>query len=339
MNVEQQRLIRCGFNEVVAGYTPLQFRECDLYIKHFGARDQIEVDAIYKSHLDKLKKKGVPTSEEKAEQLLKDGLWTDEDERALVAKQREIEDLKSGKKLIFIKSQIDRQQQEIDRAEGDYLDTLMRKNGLFGKTAEFFANKRVSDFCVVNSIFKDAQFKAPYFSRDDMFDLDDETMDDVSTAYNAAMAKFDELNLKRVALAPLFQNYYYLAKSVYEFYGRAIVDLTFYQIQLATFGDHYKTVLYSGENPPPYDVVNDPEKLDDWLHGSSHAKKLVETTLGKDKGEGEGSTFTTIVGAKKEDLDYLGMKEDKKAVTLNSLVKEKGGHLTMKDLMALQGIK
>lgn len=337
--IEAQRDTRSGFNEIVAGYTPFRFRRNELFIKHFGAKDQIEIDSIYRGALEKLKERGVPTSEEKSKQLIRDKLWLTDDDEKMKVMVSQVEHLRKTKKLLFLKSQIEEQQKEIDKIEKDYLILLMKKNELFGKTAEFFANKRVSDHCVVNSIYNDASFSEPFFSKSSILDLDDEMMDEITAAYNKAVKKFEELNIKKIALSNLFQNYYYLSKSVYEFYGRAIVDLTFYQVQLVTFGDYYKNILHEGSNKPPIEVANDPEKLEEWITGAAHAKKVAENTIGKND-DGEGQTFTSLVGAKKEDLEHLGMKnKHSNTVSLSDKVREKGGRLDKKDLMALMGIK
>jgi len=333
---ESIRLIRSGFNEILAGYTPLQFQRNDLYLKHFNTRDQIEVDVIFRSHLERIKERGVPTSGDKAKELLAEGLWVKADDDFLVQKQQEIHDLKNGKRLMFIKSQIDDQQKLIEKAESAYLIKIMQKNELFGKTAEFFANKRVSDFCVVNSIFRDSDFKHPFFSKEDLFDLDDDTMEGITAAYKQAVEKFDELGLKKIALSNLFQNYFVLAKSIYEFYGKAISQLTFYQVQLASYGDYYKNVLFSRENQPPVEVASDPEKLEDWLTGSAHAKKVMENTLGPTS-DGEGVVMTSIMGAKKEDHDYLGVAKES-GISLIQKTIEAGGHLKKEDLMKLMGV-
>lgn len=334
---EAQRIIRCGFNEIIAGYSPVRHNDNCLYIKHFGSRDQLEVDQVYQTHFQKIVARGVPTSEERAKQLSDSNLWTDQNERDLDLKQVEINNLKQGKKLLFIKSQIDQQQADIERAEAELLQILIEKNSLFGKTAEFFANKRVSDYCIVKSLFRDAACTKFYIEGDNVFDLDDETLEALTQVYNQAVVKFEETNIKRIALSPLFQNYYFLAKSVYEFYGRAITDLTFYQVQLATFGDYYKQILYGNESPPPQELMSDPDKLDDWIHGSGHAKKVMESVIGNNS-DGEGKTFTTLVGAKQEDLKYLGLHKDEETVSLQEEVQKAGGHMTMEQIMKMHRI-
>jgi len=80
------------------------------------------------------------------------------------------------------------------------------------------------------------------------------------------------------------------------------------------------------ENYPniPEEIKTDPEKVVDYVNAQEKAKENLKN-LDKDGA-------TTIIGAKKEDYEYLGV-EGSSSNTLSAKLKEKGGKMDMKDLM------
>ena len=84
--------------------------------------------------------------------------------------------------------------------------------------------------------------------------------------------------------------------------------------------------MFVFENYPniPDRIKTDPEKIIDYVHAQEKAKDTLKNI---DK---EGAS--TIVGAKKEDYEYLGIQQTE-GNSLASILKEKGGKMDMKDLM------
>ena len=66
--------------------------------------------------------------------------------------------------------------------------------------------------------------------------------------YNQTSAKFDHTVIKKVALSPLFLNFFYLCDdSAVNFYGEPIVHLTFYQTEVFSYGLQFKNILSDTE--------------------------------------------------------------------------------------------
>ena len=80
----------------------------------------------------------------------------------------------------------------------------------------------------------------------------------------------------------------------------------------------------------PDKIKKDPEALLDYAN-SSKAREEVKSKM---SGSSAGST---IVGATKEDLEDLGM-DLSSGKSLESEARKKGGELSMKDLMDLNGV-
>ena len=82
----------------------------------------------------------------------------------------------------------------------------------------------------------------------------------------------------------------------------------------------------------PEQIKKDPKKLLDYGSISKEERdKMREKISGGDGG--------TLVGAGKEDYEYLGIEQPVGAVDLHEEAKKKGGQLDMQDLMKLHGVE
>jgi len=148
--------------------------------------------------------------------------------------------------------------------------------------------------------------------------------------------KFIAENLKRMALADFFTNIFYLCEdNIYNFYGKPIVKLTFYQIELFSFGRYFKSIMQNSEEEVPEHIAEDPEKLIEWAESSKNVKEILE----KSSTEGKDGAASSIVGATAEDLQKAGIDKNDDVIDLSQKAKEKGGKLTMQDMMKLHGVK
>ena len=78
------------------------------------------------------------------------------------------------------------------------------------------------------------------------------------------------------------------------------------------------------ENVPniPSHVKDDPDKLMDYASSSARADKMRDRS--------KGSDGYSVVGATKQDMEDMGLK-DATQVDIHTLAKKKGGNLTMED--------
>ena len=91
-----------------------------------------------------------------------------------------------------------------------------------------------------------------------------------------------------------------------------------------------KNIFDNNENIPE-SIRKDPAKLIEFGSSSREERDKAKDKL--DKGDGG-----TIVGAKKEDYERLGVKKPSGSVSLHEEAKKKGGTLNMEDLMKLHGV-
>ena len=153
--------------------------------------------------------------------------------------------------------------------------------------------------------------------------------------YNKSTDKFLSDNLKKISLSGFFTNLFYLCEdNAHVFFGKPLVELTFYQIELFGYGRYYKNLLQNAENPVPEGIKGDPDKIVEWFDSAKSAKETLE----KSKNAGVDGSATSLVGATKQDLERLGLDNPSETVNLAKKAAEKGGRLTMEDMMKLHGV-
>ena len=123
----------------------------------------------------------------------------------------------------------------------------------------------------------------------------------------------------------------------YYLYGKPIIDLTFYQMEVFSYSRYFRNALSEAKHKPSDELYDDPEKLIDWLESSKNAEEMLNKGSKKENTKSEGAIGTSIIGAKKEDLAKIGI--DEKGISLHDEALKKGGVLSMEDLMKLHGVK
>ena len=74
-----------------------------------------------------------------------------------------------------------------------------------------------------------------------------------------------------------------------------------FQIETFQYAKNFKNILSNSKSPPPTDVMNDPDKLEEWFNTNKNVEEILEKNDGKD------AVATSLVGASKEDLKKLGL--------------------------------
>jgi hypothetical protein len=92
----------------------------------------------------------------------------------------------------------------------------------------------------------------------------------------------------------------------------------------------FKNIFDTNENIPD-NIKRDPAKLLEFGSSSKEERDKAKNKLS----EGDAGT---IVGAKDEDYEFLGVEKPQRGVDLHEEAKKKGGTLNMEDLMKLHGV-
>jgi hypothetical protein len=294
----ENRDLKRLYSEIVKGFTPVKTDWGVSYIKHFSIEDQYEVDEFYVCKLAELEQSGIPSEKMVLEFLEKKKVWGAIDEVEIAQKELYIRNLEKTKGQKYLPSDVE----YFDSLIADEMKILREKKTrrvqLLGRTRESFANEATNNFFVLKSFRKDRECLVPLISDSDFQSMEDEELLRYHVLYNSAMSEYTGNGIKKVSIQPFFQDVFYLAESVYEFWGKPIKDLTIYQSQLSSYARYFKSAIQNSEVEIPEEIRNDPDKLISFF---SVDKKMREQIS-------KGTGHNVSVQGTAEDFQKLGIK-------------------------------
>ena len=318
------------FRDVVRGYSTATLDDEFVYIKHLTPHDQVELEEIEQKYHNDALRRGVPTEEDMLIFLKSEGEWSDKDDKFIRDKQFFIESLKTAKNKMVLKKEIDRQADLIEKETNELVQKQAQKMQLLGNTCEKYAKDRLNDFYMIKSFYKNSDLSEKLFSENEFNELEHNDIKKVVVKYNQIFEVFSEESIQYTILEDFYSPYLSFAEDSMQFYGKPFCELTYNQIRLIVYTRVFKNIFDTNENIPE-NIKKDPAKL---LEFGSSSKE--ERDKAKDKlSRGDAGT---IVGAKDEDYEYLGVEKPKGGVSLHEEAKKKGGTLNMDDLMKLHGV-
>jgi hypothetical protein len=338
--------LRLMYTELLEGVTPVSIEKKSAFLKHNGAYDANKVDVVKYESFKKAKEEGLPTREEQTKYLIKEGLWTKEQDDSIVSLVSYSKNLNTTLKKMYLKAQQEGLKQKIKETDKEIEKLEQEKKELTGYTAEGYSEKKANEYHLSKGLFKDYKCEELYFSEEEFEHLDERILTELIGIYSEGYNKYSQDNIKRIALMPYFLNSFYLCNdNPFTFFGKAIVNLTFNQISLFGQGKYFKHVFSTSKNPPPDEIMEDPDELINWFEQSKEAEGAmakIEAKAGKSADsakENTGKGGTSLVGATKEDLKRLGIgQSEHESISLDSAAKKKGGKLNMQDLIKLHGV-
>ena len=313
------------YSEILLGYTSVVLKDRVFYLKHQDSLDSMEQAKAYEINYQYAKSKGLEIESEKLDFIIKNGLWTQEEENKIAKLKEALERQEMTQKKLFVKAQKIQNQKKIDQTRHEITELVSKKNDLLGETCETFAAKKSQEEMLRTSFYKNKDLTEHYYSVEDFEDL---TSSDISTLFLLmanAMKDFSEKNLKIISLCPFFLNSFFLCSdNAYNFFGVPVSRLSNNQISLYSMGSTIKDYASKG-NPIPDNILEDPEKALSWFEFDPEASKHNSEKLGG-----------TIVGATMEEMK----QSDPNAVDVNTAGKEMFKDkktLNMQDMLKLHG--
>ena len=331
--MERQEL-KLVFSEIVEGYSLTRSELFgDLKIKHINNYDSAKTDIKNNYYFEKAVSQGLPKREEKLEYLIKEKLWDPEKDKEADRLKEMLKGMNRTKSKLFLQAQIDAIKKDIVDNEIKLSNILAEKESVIGFTAEEYANRRINEYYMHISIL-DEEGKQ-LFGENEFDELEQDQVNDIMRVYEKNNRKFKAEILKKISLADFFTNIFYLCEdNVFNFYGKPVIDLTFYQIEIYSYGRYFKSIIQNSEEKIPDHIVEDPDKLIEWAESSKNVKEVLEKTSGDAE-----SGASSIMGATKQDLEKAGIDQNQDVIDLSQKAQEKGGRLTMEDMMKLHGVK
>ena len=326
--------LKIVFSEILRGYTLVNLSDFGtVKIKHFNNFDSAELDLKNRFFYDKAVSQGLPTRKERIDHLLDEDIWTEKKNKEILNLKSLIAGLKNSKSKVFLQVHIDQINNDLKKSQAELSTLSLKKEELIGFCAEAYAARRINEHYMHRALLRENGKKL--FTNEDFEELEEGKLVDLIGAYNKSTKKFNSNNLKRLSVSGFFTNLFYLCENnAYSFFGKPLVQLSFYQIELFGYGRYYKSLIENSDNKPPDEISSDPEKMVEWFESS----KNVKETLDKSKVVGQDGASQSLVGATTQDLKRLGLDNPNETINLAKKAAEKGGRLNMEDMMKLHGV-
>ena len=328
-NEIDEKLLSNLFKQVRLGYTKVNLRGRECFVKHSSIDDIDQMDESYSHFLLKSKKMGVMREKEIFELLDKEGIWTKEDDDDLLKKSNELDNLKKTLSSLILEKEKTQIVKRIKEIEESTLSKKREKASLVKNTAEKYAERKSNEQFIINCLFKDKELKEEFFSQQEFDELDSSDLSEVYSMYNDSVKIFSEKNLKQLSISGVFFSMYSLySKDLSNFFKKHPMELTFYQINLLNYAKMFTSIFENHEIPN--DVRDSAEKILKHLKDAKDAKNKVEKISNKAKNS-DGFSF-----AKATDKDLKKMGVDKRGTRdIHDIAEEKGGELNMDDFMKM----
>lgn len=321
---------RQSFSEILVGYSNCFSKEFgEFYIKHLNNLDISEINYHSEFYLKEIKQKNIPTFEDKLKTIINDGTWKQDEENKLKDYKSLIFTYEQNKSNQHLKSQRDMWIGEIEKLEKEIKELEYKREYLLGDYAEKFSNKKHNELHVLYSFYKEKELKNKLFSINEFENLEHEQVKELFGLFSDYINRFNTEIFQKIALSPFFFNLFNLSsENAYHFYGKPIVQLSFYQIEVYSWAGKFRNDLSNYPHIPP-EIMSNPDKLIEYIELNNNYKK----NFGDKEQEGGGGS---LVGAKKEDYEMLGIKATGNT-KLDEQLKKKGGKLSMADLLKMSG--
>ena len=325
--------LKVTFSEILRGFTLL---ESEYYgtvrIKHFTNFDSAELDIKNRAFYKKAINEGLPSRKERIDFLLDQQIWTEEKNKDILNTKSHIAGIENTKKKVFLKAHLDQANKDLQIQKTRLIELENEKEELIGFTAESYASRRINEHYIYNALKTEEGERL--FTAEEYEELEEQKLLSLIGLYNKSIQKFKSHFLKKISLSSFFTNIFYLCEdNAHIFFGKPLVSLSFYQLELFGYGRYYKSMIQNSEKKPPEHISEDPDKLMEWFESTKSAAETLEKSEAK-AGEHGG---TSLVGATKEDLKRLGLDSPGETISLAQKAAEKGGRLTMDDMMKIHG--
>lgn len=326
MNQEEYKLL---YHDILNGYSFYTDDKTSFYIKHFGLQDLNIINTKKLAIERKAKKMGLLDEETQIKNLIEKDNWSMSKEEEINKIKQFIKDLNYTKSKLILLRDIDQINSQIKENEKILNDILTEKQELLGTTLETYTNKKLNEYYVYCSLYKDTDLKQKLLTEQEFEQLEYKELYELYTKYTIGLMDLNDKNIKKIALSNFFLNSFYLCDDdPYIFFGKSIINLTFIQTELFSCAKFFKNIISNSTTKPPENVLSDPDALIDWYEGSKNASKTVASVKREDV------LGSSIVGASDKDLKRMGL-DNKDGISLVKEAEKKGGSLSFQDLIKL----
>ena len=316
------KILRKVLSDIIDGASFVRNKGNFGYVKHFGNKDQEELESYYDSIFDKAKFNGLPTEKEAFDLLKKEDLWTEKDESEYKSNKKYIESLNETKNNLIIPSQINEVEKDILETQKKLNEIEVQRRELLSETCENYARNKSNDYSIYLSFYKDKECSKKLFSQEEYEELSKKELTDWFLRYSETTRHLSIDSIKYLAISNVFTIYYNILgqKQLYKFFDKPVYQYSFYQLNLLNYAKVLHSILENVEKIPE-SIKKHPDQILSFAEAKNRNKDVVQKSQNK-----QGFS---VVGASKKDMKEIGVS-DELSVSPFQLAKEKG-HLTIED--------
>jgi hypothetical protein len=307
--------------KICLGYSSFNFEHFgEVFVAHLRHLQSCKIRQSYDEGMDLAKKLGLKPEKDYLEYFIEKKWWSKEKEDEIKGLSNFIESLKKSKERVILPSQKEAFEKEIAETQINLSNIILERKSLIPFTAEEYAEKHYGKVFLLESLFKDSKLLEKAFqNQESLKDIDDEVYEKLWSNTMLSIAEFSVENIKYLSASSFFQNLLYLSgkdHSCYNFFGKPVVELTTYQIDVFSNGVYYRSFIENSTEKISSDILSDPKSLIDWIESNSSASSGAKKMLDKSpnskkkarKGEERSGRMSSFVGATKSDYEKLGIQ-------------------------------
>ena len=214
---------------------------------------------------------GLLSREDKLKLLNEEDYWTTSEEENYISLSLAVNDAKEHYNKLVIPAQIEAFKEIMEEQEGNLREVAKTRNEIVEPTIESYCDKLINELYVFHAIYKDPELKTSFFTQEEFDNLSYRELGEVVTVYNNAISMFTEENIKKIGVNSFFLNAFLMVDNdPVKFFGKSVLELTVYQMNLFSKGKYYKSILMEGSEPPT-------EYYDDEKEGVASLVKWFDT--------------------------------------------------------------
>jgi hypothetical protein len=315
--------------EIFDGYTEASFKGEPVYLKHVSIRDQRYIHKYYDRYKNLALSKGLETEEDRLAYIIKEEIWSNEDDVQIEVLAQQIERLQKTISQLPLPSQREAMAQDVRDLQEEKTGLMVKRRELMGKTAEEYATSRSGDELLRFLLFKDPDLKENLFTEEEFGELETWEIAEVNKCQQNLSERLEDDLIQKAILRPFFSMYLSLCENAGDFYGKPIIELTVHQLRVVLYGKMFFNIFQHTDDIPD-NIRDDPDKLISFADAQRNDK------AGKSKsGLREDADASMVFGATKQDIKSIGGERGN--LRLAEEAEKHGGKLNMEQMMRLAG--
>jgi hypothetical protein len=268
--------------DICLGFSRAKINNDPVFIKHLSPLETAEVDEIYEDSLDRARRSGLLSRDEKLEQAIQNGLWSKAKEKSIESYQSDISRLMHARNKLDSKAHLKSLNEEISLLEKLWEDLLREKFNITNGCAEDFADNLSNQYQIFISVYQDKELIHRKFSNDDFEYLDQKEYLDILIICKNTLENLNINTIRKISCSSFFLDPFSLVNDPFNFFLKPIYSLTFYQTKLLKYGAHFKNILTECGSPDN-NVFGDPDKFEEWYYIKKSGKENEEQEVKKNE--------------------------------------------------------